>query len=142
MVRIASAALAAFAAVTLVACGGDSTGPADSAIAGTYTATTLQVTEGGFSADALSLGVRLTLTLTAPSTVAGTMTIPAAVSESGRAEVENLAGTFTRTGDIIRFNQTADTFVRDLPFTVSGNTLSATNATSGTAVYTVVLTRQ
>lgn len=143
MNRFTSTVVAAVAALTIAACGGDdSTAPSQSPLAGTYTATTLRITEGGFSADALALGVRLTLTLSGTSTVAGSLTVPAAVSESGANEVENLTGTFAQTGTTVRFTQAADTFVRDIPFTVVGNTLSATDARAGTAVYTVVLTRQ
>jgi hypothetical protein len=42
----------------------------------------------------------------------------------------------------VRFEQTADTFVRDRTFTVLGNTLQATNQTAGVASFTITLTRQ
>lgn len=142
MTRFPSAVAVLTAALTLAACRSDSTAPEASPIAGTYTATQLSVTEGGFSVDALGLGVSLTMTLTSPSAVSGTLIVPAAVSESGRNEVNNLVGTFTQRADTVRFTQAADTFVRDIPFLVRGNTLVATNARAGAATYTVVLTRQ
>jgi hypothetical protein len=42
----------------------------------------------------------------------------------------------------VQFQQTADTFVRDLTFTIVGNTLQATSQVAGAGSFTITLTRQ
>jgi hypothetical protein len=51
-------------------------------------------------------------------------------------------GTVVRNGSTIEFQQEADTFVRDLSWSVSTNTLSVVNQRAGAAVFTITLTRQ
>jgi hypothetical protein len=53
-----------------------------------------------------------------------------------------MAGTVVQTGNTVKFQQTADTFVRDLTFTIVGNTLQSTDQVAGVGSFTITLTRQ
>jgi hypothetical protein len=61
---------------------------------------------------------------------------------AGTAFSASMAGTVVQTGTTVRFEQTADTFVRDLTFTVVGNTLQTTSQVAGAGSFTITLTRQ
>lgn len=121
------------------ACGSDN--PTEPVIpTGSYAATTFRVTPAGQAQiDVLAAGGSLLLNLGATRTTTGTLTLPASVT-GGAPLSASMAGTFTQSGNTIDFVQTADTFVRDLVWTVNGKTLSATNQTAGGATFTIVLT--
>jgi len=130
-----------FSAVALcaaiVACD-DLLGPKD--IAGAYTATAFTITPTGQAAtDVLGAGGSLTMTLFADGTTTGQLSVPASIN-NGVPITLDMAGTFSVTGKIVTFDQAADSFVRDLPFTANGNTLTGSASFSGTAV-SVTLTR-
>ena len=109
-------------------------------LAGTYSATTFTVTPPGQSLiDVLAAGGSLNITLNANGSTTGTLFVPAAASGSGDV-TESMTGTFTISGSTVDFTQTADTFVKDMPFTISGNTLRG-NETYAGAVVVLVLTR-
>jgi hypothetical protein len=134
----------AFAAVailsTLAACGDDGALEPDP-IAGAYTATTFRITPpSSAEANVLAQGGSLTITIGANNTTTGTLNVPATIT-GGDALVASMAGTVDRNGNGVSFEQTADTFVRDLNWTVAGNTITATNQSVGGAIYTIVLTR-
>jgi hypothetical protein len=57
---------------------------------------------------------------------------------AGRA---GMAGRAVGTGNTVRFEQAADTFVRDLRRAVDGRTLRADNQTAGAGRFTITLTR-
>ena len=127
--RRLTTALACFStAAALAACGDDEillSTPTRQSVAGSYTAsaftTTAGGTTGGSATNVLSQGGSLQMTLGANGSVTGRLILPTAVA--GAAVNENLAGSWTLSGDTVRFTQTADTFVRDTPFLVRGNTL-------------------
>ncbi len=130
-----------FTATTLAACGGE-TPTAPSSIEGRYAATTFRVTPtGAAEIDVLARGATLILTLGSSNSVSGRLTIPSLFTEQLPTN-ESLAGTFTRTGNTVRFVQGADTFIRDLTWTVIGPTLVADAQQVGNARFTVRLTRQ
>lgn len=136
------AALAATVLVaSLTACGSDG-GPTDvSTIAGAYAATTFLVTpDGQAERDVLSAGGSLAITIGAANTTTGTLSIPAAVTGDSTFTA-SMVGTAARTGSSVRFEQTADTFVRDLNWTVNGETIRVTDQSVGGARYTIVLAR-
>jgi hypothetical protein len=115
-------------AAALAACGDDEilvSTPTRQSVAGSYTATTFTTTAGGTTGgsvtNVLSQGGVLQLTLAASGTSTGRLLIPTAVA--GAAVDASMAGTWTLSGDTVRFTQAADTFVRDTPFLVRGNTL-------------------
>jgi hypothetical protein len=60
----------------------------------------------------------------------------------GTAFSENLSGTAVQSGNTVHFQQSIDTFVRDLTFTIVGTSLQATNQVAGGASFTITLTRQ
>jgi hypothetical protein len=47
-----------------------------------------------------------------------------------------------QSGNTVHFQQSIDTFVRDLTFTIVGTSLQATNQVAGGASFTITLTRQ
>jgi hypothetical protein len=119
---------------TTVACGDESTGPSVQAAAGTYTATRLRTTENGTTTDQLAAGATITLTLNANGTTSGHFTVPGELNA-------NLAGSWTLNGTTVSLNHTADTFLRDMPLQLQGNTLVGDQTFSGTRVE-VTLTKQ
>lgn len=58
------------------------------------------------------------------------------------ALVASMAGTVVRQGGTVRFERSADGFVRDLDRTARSGTLSATNPALPGATRTITLTRQ
>jgi hypothetical protein len=134
-------ALAAVAAVTtLSACGDDGALEPDP-ILGAYTATTFRVTPAGESEiDVLAEGGSLSITIGTNFTTTGSLVLPASVT-GDEALQESMAGVADREGNGVQFVQTADTFVRDLNWTVGDDTISVTNQSVGGASFTIVLTR-
>lgn len=89
-------------------------------------------------ADVLAAGGSLTITLTANGTTTGQLFVPAALN-GGTPLTESMDGTFTPSSGVVTFSQAADTFVRDMPFTVLGKSLAGSKDFSGTTI-TVLLT--
>ncbi|MBW8770594.1 MAG: hypothetical protein JF589_12610 [Gemmatimonadetes bacterium] len=141
LVRPGTTALLAMCfAVWSSACGGDSTTQV-STIAGNYSATVFQVTPTGLpTIDVLAQGGTLTLSIAADNSTTGNISLPASVL--GTAFSENLSGTAVQSGNTVHFQQSIDTFVRDLTFTIVGTSLQATNQVAGGASFTITLTRQ
>jgi hypothetical protein len=109
---------------------------------GTYLATTLIVTPSGQSPmNVIARGGTLGLNIANNFVTAGSLILPPTVT-GGAALSESMAGIADTTGGKIRFVQTADTFVRDLTFTMVENRLEALNQTVAGTSYTVVLNRQ
>lgn len=123
-----------------VACGSDSpTQP--SAVAGAYVATVFRVTPAGQPMiDVLAQGGTLSINIASDNSTTGTLTLPASVA--GSPVTLSMAGTAVVTGSTVKFQQPGDTFVRDLTFTVSGNTLAVANQSAGGSTFTVKLTKQ
>lgn len=115
----------------------DSTGPEE--IAGTWTATEFTVESGETVTDVLDEGGSLTITLAAAGTTTGTLIVPASVTGEGPLNA-SMSGTFTLDDDVITFDQAADTFVRDIEWTVSGDAMTGTG-TFGEATVMVRLER-
>lgn len=122
----------------LSACDGIPTSPEE--LAAQYSATTFTVLQNGTTSNVLASGGSLVITLAADGTTTGQLSIPASVN-GGTPLNASMAGTFTLATGIVDFHQSADTFVRDMPFTVSKKTLSGNRTFSGATV-DVVLTRQ
>jgi len=111
-------------------------------IVGTFLATTFTVTPAGEATlNALALGSTLGINVANNLVTAGTLVMPPNVT-GGPTIVASMAGTAVVTGSTVRFAQTADTFVRDLTFTLVGNQLQALNQVVAGTQYTLVLTRQ
>ncbi|HEV7992389.1 MAG TPA: hypothetical protein VGP25_11235 [Gemmatimonadaceae bacterium] len=138
----ALAALVVLGATTACGGSGDSTAAAPPpSIVGSYVATTFQVTPIGQPAiDVLARGGTLALVIAADNSTTGSLSLPPSIL--GSPFSATLTGTAVQTGNTVKFEQSADTFVRDLTFTVSGSTLQATNQPAGVGTFTIVLTRQ
>ena len=128
-------------ASALVACGSDSPTQTET-LAGTYTATTFRVTPTGQAmVDVLAQNGALSITIAPDNSTTGSLLVPSTVA-GGTALLASMLGTASRTGSTVRFQQTADTFVRDLAWTVSGTTLQVNDLAAGSARFTITLTRQ
>jgi hypothetical protein len=105
----------------------------DDSLPGDYTATTFTITpQGGATQDVLAAGGHITLSIANDFTTAGNLSIPASI-DGGPVSVSML-GNMVKQGDEITFDLVADSFMRDMTFTFSGNTLSAIDTFSGTTV--------
>lgn len=127
-------------ALVLAALLGCTTEP--SFIGGAWTATEFTITEPGEDpADVLAAGGSLTINIiTAPAGVTeGTLIIPGEFAE-GVDVVSSMEGTFTLNGNTVTFDQEADTFVRDMTWTLFGDKMTATQAFAGVTIH-VQLTR-
>jgi hypothetical protein len=133
-------ALVTFASAWVSGCGSDSPSQ-PSSLAGTYVATVFRVTPTGESTiDVLAAGGSLSVTIASDNTASGSLSIPASVA--GTPFTASMAGTVVQSGSTVQFQQTADTFVRNLTFTIVGNTLQATSQVAGAGSFTITLTRQ
>jgi hypothetical protein len=102
--------------IAAAACGGDSTSPTNSA-AGNYTAVSF-VTSGGFGQiHQITSGGSLLLDLASGGSTSGHLHMVA--SGSDPAVDADMAGTWSQNGDVVTISQSADTFVRDMPFTLT-----------------------
>jgi hypothetical protein len=107
------------AAGAVAACGGnDTTAPAVSPV-GSYTATQFTTTGGSGQTDQLVNGSTFNITFALDGTTSGHLHI--AASGGNPAFDADMAGTWTQDGMIVEISQPADTFVRDMPFTLTAN---------------------
>lgn len=130
--------------VLFAGCGdGDGNGsfsPTVDNVAGTYSATTFTAnTTATGTVDLLALGASVTVTLAPDGSTTGNLFVPGIVV--GGADVdEDLTGTWTLSGSTVTFNQTADTFIRDLDFAATENQLTSEGVFDG-ATLRIVLTK-
>jgi hypothetical protein len=137
--RTTMPALGVLALLSALACSSSTT--ASDTVAGTYQASRLRFTEQGqATVDALAGGATITITLTNTGTTTGTFFVPGALN-GGVPQSYDLSGTYLRTGAVLEFTHSADTFLRDVPWTIQGATL-VTTASAGGGQYDVVLSRQ
>jgi hypothetical protein len=121
-------------ALTLAVACESSTEPR-SRYAGVWEATTFTSTEGSVTTDQLAQGASLILVLSASGSVSGVLDMP------NDNVNEDMTGTWTLNGSTITFSQSADTFVRDMPFTVQNNNTLVGDATFSGVRVQVTLTR-
>lgn len=126
-------------AALAIGTGCDSTDP--NPLAGTFVATSFVATETGEAPmDILALGGELTISIAQNNSTTGILTIPGDLT--GGSDLSfSMNGTATRTGNTVTFDQEEDTFVRDLDWTFSGNTLNASQSFVGVSL-AITLTRQ
>lgn len=101
----------------LAACDSPTGVPIPAEVAGSYRATVLTTRAGGAVVDQLAGGTELRITLDPSGATTGRLFVPHG-DENGRDLDADLAGRWTLRGDTVRFEQQADTFVRDIPFLV------------------------
>jgi hypothetical protein len=97
----------------LLACG-DSTSPSEDFATGNYTAIYFVTTGNSGMRDEIMAGSTLTLNLNANGTTSGHLHV--AASAGTPAFDADMAGTWFRAGTTVDINQTADSFVKDMPF--------------------------
>jgi hypothetical protein len=102
-------------AAGLLACGGDSTSP-QSALAGSYSANMWTTTGVSGQTYQLAIGSTLQINLAADGTTTGHMHV--AASGGNPAFDADMAGTFTQTGNTVKFVQAADSFINDMIFEI------------------------
>jgi len=129
-----SSRLAPAALVLLLACGGDSFTPTEETVAGTYEASAFTATSFNGTTDLLLAGAIVDATLAPDGTTTGRLFLPGG-AEDGSDLDEDLTGTWTLTGDTVRFNQTTDTFITDVEFIAGRNTLTAEGTFSGVSLF-------
>ena len=93
-------------------------------VAGRYEASTLMITEGGATFDALQLGVDLEVTLHENGTTSGLFFVPQG-EDDGSDFSADLTGAWTLSedGQRVSFTHASDTFIRDREFFVQGDRL-------------------
>ena len=131
IVRIPRAA--PLASLVLAAACGDSFSPTMDTVPGAYTATTFTTTANGATTDQLAAGGRFFMLLAADGTTMGQVVV-AGAGAGGAELVEDMAGTWLLTGDKVTLDQSADTFVRDMTFTVTANELRGDATFGGTRI--------
>jgi hypothetical protein len=100
----------------IVACGGNSTSPSQSAAAGSYSAFQFVTTGSSGQTNQLSIGSTVQITLASNGTTTGHLHL--AASGSQQAFDADLAGTWSQTGNVIDFTESVDNFVNDMLFTI------------------------
>jgi hypothetical protein len=123
----------------LASCGGDGFSPTVDSVAGTYQATTFTFTGASTPTDLLAMGASVTIILAPDGTTSGRMFVPGVGAGGGDLDAD-LAGTWALTGAAVTFDQSADTFMRDLPFTVEPSRLR-TRGTFDAETVVLVLTK-
>lgn len=111
---------AASAAVILLGCGDDGLSP--EAVAGAYFATSFTTTTGGQTTDELAAGADIFILLNPDGSTTGELFIPEG-NENGSDLIASMNGTWSLSGNTVTFEQAADTFMRDMEFTVEDGTL-------------------
>ncbi|HEV8380483.1 MAG TPA: hypothetical protein VGQ29_02800 [Gemmatimonadales bacterium] len=131
--------LAASAVAAAVACS-DSFKPTTENVLGDYTLQTFQSTDATGTTNWVQRGGTLTISLGPFGVTTGHLFMPGA-DEGGGDLDQLLIGDWTLSGNTITFDMPAvDTFIRDMPWTVTENTLSGDHTFSGTRIR-VVLTK-
>jgi hypothetical protein len=111
-------------AVVLIGCGDDDNfSPTVENVSGSYSAASFTLTTGTGTIDLLALGAEVTAVLETDGTTTGNLSVPGG-GEEGEDVDEDLTGTWTLSGNTVTFNQTSDTFIRDVEFTAGENTLT------------------
>ena len=121
--------------LALAACGGDDDGfsPSMSNVSGTYHATTF--TAG--PTNLLVLGATVDVTLASNGTTTGHLSVPTAGDNGGTLE-EDLAGTWTLSGNTVTFSQSAGTLIQGATFTAEENRLTGNGSFDGVLLLLVL----
>jgi hypothetical protein len=126
--------------LALSGCGDDSSfSPTVESVAGAYSATIFTLDVGAGTVNQLVLGADVAMTLTSDGTTTGHLFVPGA-GEGGRDLDADLTGTWTLNRGGVTFDQTADTFIRDVRFTADRDRLTG-EAPSGHNTVHLVLTK-
>jgi hypothetical protein len=126
--------------LALNGCGDDTSfSPTPENVAGTYSATVFTLTLAVTTVDQLVLGSEVELTLAPDGTTSGHLFMPGGGEGGGHLDV-SLTGTWTLSGGAVTFDQTPDTFIRDVRFEADRNRLIG-HQTFGHNITDLVLTK-
>ena len=127
------------AAAAVVACS-DAFKPTIDNVVGDYTLQTFETTDTSGTTNWVQRGGTMTISLSPFGTTIGQLFMPGA--GEGGADFETiLVGDWSLSGNTVTFDMPAiDTFVRDMPWTATENTLSGDHTFAGTRIK-VVLTK-
>jgi len=126
-------------ALTAVACS-DAFKPTTQNVMGDYSVRSFRTTDTSGTIDWIQRGGTLTISLGPSGITTGHIFVPGAAEGGGDFD-QTLLGDWTLSGNTITFDMPAvDTFIRDMPWTVTENTLSGDHTFSGTRIR-VVLTK-
>jgi hypothetical protein len=134
MTRPGRRALHAALALVLACGGSDGFTPTEETVAGTYEASVFTVTSFNGTTDLLLAGATVDATLAPDGTTSGRLFVPGG-EENGDDLDEDLTGTWTLTGQTVRFDQTADTFIGQAEFIAGPNTLTAEGTDDGLSIF-------
>ena len=124
----------------LAGCGDDSSfSPTVESVAGAYSATIFTLDVGAGTVDQLVLGADVAMTLAPDGTTTGHLFVPGAGAGGGDLDAD-LTGSWTLSRGGVTFDQTADTFIRDVRFTADRDRLTG-EAPSGHNTVHLVLTK-
>ena len=135
--RRATAALVCALSLSVAACNKNESPVSPLTVAGTYTATQLTTTTGGVTTNQLAAGASVTLVLSPDGTAGGRLVVPASTTP---AVDVSLNGTWAFSNGDIDLTSSTDTFLRDMLFSVEGNTLVG-DQTFGATRIQIVLTK-
>ena len=100
----------------IAGCDDDPSGLSRSQVAGSYSATSFEVTVDGETQDVVAEGGSLEINLLPDGRTNGTLEIPGG-EEDGSDMVRGLQGGWHLDGSTVTFTHDADTFLRDMDFT-------------------------
>ena len=128
-------AASALAIVCSLSCGELTPGPEN--FAGAYLPSVWLVTPAGQpQMDVLLKGGSLSITITSTKTTTGQLSLPASVTGTTPL-LQSMSGEAVVTGSTLKFSQPADTFVRDLTWTVKRDTLEVVNQVVNGTTFTI-----
>lgn len=123
---------------TVAGCGDDAFSPTAESVAGSYSASEFTATSDELGTfDLLAVGAEVTVTLAADGTTTGRLFVPGGAEDNSDLDAD-LTGTWTLDGSTVTFSQTADTFIRDAPFTASRNRLTGEGVFQGLTIRLVL----
>jgi hypothetical protein len=132
------ATIALTLALALGSCGGEDTfSPTEESVAGSYSASVLTLTSSVGTTDLLALGSTVDITLAANGTTSGRLFVPGGDDNGGDLDVD-LTGTWALSGSTVTFNQTGDSFIRDVEFTAGPDQLNGEGEFSGAIIRLVL----
>jgi hypothetical protein len=132
------ATIALTLALALGSCGGeDIFSPTVESVTGSYTASSLTLVSSVGTTDLLALGSTVAITLAADGTTSGRLFVPGGADDGSDLDV-NLAGTWALSGSTVTFNQTGDSFIREVEFTAGPDQLNGEGEFSGAIIRLVL----
>lgn len=132
------ATIALTLALAVGSCGGEDTfSPTVESVTGSYTASSLTLVSSVGTTDLLALGSTVAITLAADGTTSGRLFVPGGNDDGSDLDVD-LAGTWALSGSTVTFNQTGNSFIREVEFTAGPDQLNGEGEFSGAIIRLVL----